>query len=353
MNTLGRLTRIGWGGLAVMVCALALLPSEVRADAESPTLTKYRGRVDRAVDRALAFLSRTQNPNGSYPGTHSKTNGVVGLVGMAFLSKGYRPAVGPYSTSIRRCIDYVLSTRQSRGDPGWLGSRGHGRMYSHAISTLFLSEVSGMVGPERQKKIDALLPKALKCILDAQNVRKPPQHAGGWRYGLGDSDSDLSVSGWNIMALRSARLNGAPVPADAIKKAIKYVDSCRSGNGFRYAPGSSPTPPMTAVGLLCRELAGHHADDVNRKAGDYLLDMMGKKVAGQAYPEYFMYYASQGMFQLGGKYWDQFGVWMYERLLPRQQTDGSWIESYGKSYPTAMYVLSLAVSYRQLPIYQR
>ena len=336
-----------------MACGIVLFSSDSRADTESPALAKYRVRVDRAVDQGLAFLSRTQNPDGSFPGTHSKTNGVVSLVGMAFLAKGYRPSVGPYSPTIRRCIDYVLATRQSRGDRGWLGFGGHGGMYSHAIATLFLSEVSGMVGPERQKRIDDVLPKALKCILDAQNVKKPAQYAGGWRYGLGNHDSDLSVSGWNIMALRSARLNGAPVPPDAIKRAIKYVDSSRSGNGFRYMPNQAPTPPMTAVGLLCRELGGHHGDEVNRKAGDYLLDMMGKKVAGQAYPEYFMYYASQGMFQLGGDYWDRFGVWMYERLLPRQQADGSWIESYGKSYPTAMYTLSLAVTYRQLPIYQR
>ncbi len=333
--------------LLILACGAA------RADKESPKLAKYKPAVDRAIAKGLQWLARNQRPNGSYPGTHSKTNGVVGLVGMAFLATGNMPGQEPHGETVNRCIDYVLSTPQNRGDPGWLGFGGHGGMYSHAIATLLLSEVSGVVDPERQKKIDEVLPKALKCILDAQNVPKTAQHAGGWRYGLGNTDSDLSVSGWNLMALRSARLNGAPVPADAITNAIRYVDSCRSGNGFRYMPNAGPTPPITAVGLLCRELGGHHGDDVNRKAGDYLLNAMGKKVAGQSYPEYFMYYASQGMFQLGGDYWDRFGEWMYKELLPKQRIDGSWVESYGKSYPTAMYVLALTVSYRQLPIYQR
>ena len=66
-------------------------------------------------------------------------------------------------------------------------------MYSHAIATLFLTEVSGMVDPERQKKVDAVLPKALKIILTAQAVQKTdPRHASGWRYQRGSADSDLS-----------------------------------------------------------------------------------------------------------------------------------------------------------------
>jgi hypothetical protein len=44
---------------------------------------------------------------------------------------------------------------------------------------------------------------------------------------------------------------------------------------------------------------------------------------------------------------------MYRHLLPLQQQDGSWHSDQGTSYATAMYVLALSVSYRQLPIYQR
>ena len=73
--------------------------------------------------------------------------------------------------------------------------------------------------------------------------------------------------------------------------------------------------------------------------------------------EYATYYAAQGMFQLGGRHWEEFGAAMYRHLLPRQSAEGFWAQSgsadVGAAYATSMYVLALTVSYRQLPIYQR
>ncbi len=337
---------------ALIVAALLMLVcGTARADKESPKLAKYKPAVDRAIDKALRWLARNQRPNGSYPGQHGSTNAIPALAGMAFLSKGYMPGQEPHGETLNRCLDYVLATP---GESGYLGVRG-GRMYGQGIATLFLSEASGMVDPARQKKIDAILPKALKVILTAQGIPKDGNSTGGWRYEPNNRDSDLSISGWNLMALRSARLNGAPVPVEAIKKAIGYVNRCRqaSSGGFGYQPGSA-TPPMTAVGLLCRELSGHHNDEVNRKAGDYLLrSAAGNALFTSGHAEYGTYYCSQAMFQLGGSYWERFAESMYNYLLGRQATDGAWRTGQGAAYPTAMYVLSLGVTYRQLPIYQR
>jgi hypothetical protein len=64
------------------------------------------------------------------------------------------------------------------------------------------------------------------------------------------------------------------------------------------------------------------------------------------------------MFQLGDRHWRQFAPHMYEMMLKFQQTDGSWPQAgggeakAGPCYSTAMGVLAMAVSYRQLPIYQ-
>ena len=93
-------------------------------------------------------------------------------------------------------------------------------MYAHNISTLFLSEVSGMVDPERQKRIKGALARALQLILRAQRVPKSEKNQGGWRYHPGSRDSDTSCSGWALMALRSAKLNGAAVPDSAIEDAV-------------------------------------------------------------------------------------------------------------------------------------
>ncbi len=247
-------------------------------------------------------------------------------------------------------------------------------MYGHGIATLFLSEVSGMVGPERQKKIDQALPKALRVILAAQKVRKNRgEDRGGWRYEPTTDSSDISVTGWQVMALRSARLNGAPVPGSAIKDAIAFIDRCKSpykDGGFFYAPprwykGGHPyrhgtwfngpsMPARTGAALLCRELGGHHGDDVNRRAGDFILkDVKRNGFIKDGSHEYATYYCSQGMFQLGGKYWETFAPAMYDDLLRKQKPNGAWSTNQGEVYPTAMYVLALTVSYRQLPIYQR
>jgi hypothetical protein len=64
------------------------------------------------------------------------------------------------------------------------------------------------------------------------------------------------------------------------------------------------------------------------------------------------------MFQLGGKYWNEFAPIMYDSLLADQNPDGSWkytnqALAYNTTYPTSLAILTLTVSARQLPIYQR
>ena len=366
-----------------MVGLLAVFPPAVQADEESPKLATYQAKVDRSVKRALEFLARNQLENhasdGLFRGQYGKTNAVAGLVGMAFMAKGYTPRTGPYSHMVRSCIDYVLASPTKNG---YLGVRG-GRMYEHGIATLFLSEASGMVGPARQKRIDAMLPKALKVIIDAQNAPKNRgEELGGWRYEPNSRDSDLSLTGWQIMALRSARLNGAPVPVQTIKNALGFVlrnyrDRSHRGilpadiGGFTYTNShhvrgrrgrwvevvnTKPSVGMTGVGLLCLELMGRHNSERCRRSGNFILSMTKGKglIDDGRHRTYAIYYCAQAMHQLGGKYWEQFGERLYQYLLRTQGKSGSWnVEGEGEIYPTAMYVLALSVAYSQLPIYQR
>jgi len=347
---------------AAFVCAAAAvcgpLAQPAGGDEASPLLAKYKPQLDASIDRALAYLAKSQLPDGSFQSGMRQNTGITSLCVMAFLAKGYTPATGPYGPTIDRGIDFVLAGQKPNGL--LVGrSASHGPMYSHTISTLMLSEVSGMVDPIRQKKLDEALGKALKLILSAQAVRKNRIHQGGWRYQHTSNDSDISCTGWALMSLRSARNNGAGVPKTAIDQAIRFVMNCRTPDGgFGYTGPASPGLARTGTALLCLELCGRHRDKAAVGGGAWILLHLPKRFGGSHF-YYGLYYCAQGMFQLGGKHWESWAVNMYTMMLKYQLKDGAWPQgssneaAAGKCFSTAMGVLAMSVSYRQLPIYQR
>ncbi|NNE93345.1 MAG: prenyltransferase [Verrucomicrobiales bacterium] len=315
---------------------------------------KHREPVENAVEKALKYLAENQSSDGTYNDSYGRSVGVVSLVGMAYLSAGYTPGYGEYSENLDRCIEYVLDGQRSNGLLDRSDS-GHGLMYAHNIATLFLSEVSGMVDEETQQKLDRVLSKATKLLLSAQAVPKNASHRGGWRYKPDSRDSDLSCSGWALMALRSAKLNGAQVPDEAIKMAVEYVfrNHDKNSGRFGYTDPWGHSETLTGCGLLCLELCGYHGTPSTYKAGDFVLANR-QRIVNNAHEYYANYYNAQAMFQLGGKYWEQYADWMYTEYLPKQNANGSWSNGRnGGTYGTAMMVLSFTVPYRQLPIYQR
>lgn len=345
--------------LAAALVLLASAPRVARADKASAALAKYAQPIDKAIDRALAYLASQQAKDGSFRTSMRGNTGVASLCVMAFLAKGHTPGQGPYGEVVNRGIDFVLSQQHPSGVLIKSGAS-HGSMYSHTIATLMLSEVSGMVSPARQAKIDAALGKALKVILSAQKIRKASKHQGGWRYQPSSKDSDISCTGWALMSLRSARNSGAAVPGESVKQALRFVMHCRyRDGGFSYQPGGGSGFARTGTALLCLELCGKHGDKVCVQAGEYLLKHMPKSY-GSNFFYYGLYYGSQGMFQLGGQHWEKFAAPMYEMMLKFQNKhNGSWPQGGGSEakagtcYSTAMGVLAMSVSYRQLPIYQR
>jgi len=348
---------------SVWACLLILFSGGAYAQlAEDNSL---RDRVDASVEKGLRYLAAQQRPKGSLPGLNGDTVALPALAGMAFLSKGYLPGRKPWGDTIDLFVDYCLSNADMRANApfrGYMGEVGNGRMYAHSIATLFLSEVSGMVSDDRQKAIDAVLPCAVKVILDAQNQRKNPVYDGGWRYTPNAGDSDLSCSGWALMALRSARLNGGPVPPEAIERAVAYTKRCQHGNEgcFGYQPnGGNFADTLSGAGILCLELCGKHEDPASLRAAEYLKKSYPRHLTGRTGDRalYGLYYTSQGLFQLGGDYWKDFSAWMYETWLPMQKDDGSFTsngsEEGNPAYATSMAILAFTVPYRQLPIYQR
>lgn len=337
------------GLLVVMVPALA-------AGQAAPSVPDPK--VEAAMARALAYLASSQKPDGAWEAAFGKATSVTSLCVMAFLSCGHTPnAPGSYQATIEKGARFVIKSQKPNGM--LVANTSHGPMYCHGISTLMLAELVGMVpdaalaGECRES-----LSKAVDLILKAQSVGKSRDNQGGWRYQPTSRDSDLSVSGWQIMALRAANTVGCAVPSGAIDRAIDYVRRCEvESGGFAYQPGGSPNNPRTGVGILALELAGARLSPEALRGAAYLRKHPPKW--SSQYFFYEVYYVPQALFQLGDAEFRPYYQQLVPILLEHQDRDGSWLSgdgndrTGGRDYCTALAVLALAIEHRYLPIYQR
>ncbi len=180
-------------------------------------------RVDAAVQRGLEWLADQQRPDGSFPTQPTGQPAVTCLSMMAFISHGHMPGRGRFGKRLERATDYVIACQKPSGLVALVGPDGPEisryvsheigtcAAYNHAISSLTLSEVYGMSSGPRAQRIQIAINKSLAATLLMQ--RWPKDRAadrGGWRY-IGDTgtdaqyDSDLSITGWELMFLRSAQ----------------------------------------------------------------------------------------------------------------------------------------------------
>ncbi len=319
--------------------------------------------ADAAVRRALDFLKGAQRPSGAWEsGGFGEATSVTSLAVLSFLAAGHLPGEpGPYRDAIGRGIEYVLAHQRPNGL--LVSNTSHGPMYCHGISTLMLAEVVGMApDPALAARAREALSKAVDLIARAQAVKKDENNAGGWRYQPNSWDSDLSVTGWQMIALRAARSAGCAVSSDAIDNAVAYVKRCaykddRRTGGFGYQPGGGPNNPRTGTGVLALEICGEHLSPEAVAGAEYL-----RKHPPDWNADYFFYetyYAPQALYQVGDEYFRDYYARLVAILLEHQEADGSWLSangndrSGGRNYCTAMAALALAVEYRYLPIYQR
>jgi hypothetical protein len=324
-----------------------------------------RDGVDAALERAVNFLLSQQKESGAISDSRYETS-MSAIAIMALASVGHQPcddtAMGD---AMYRAIEFVLSEKRQEAN-GYFGQADGSRMYGHGIITLMLTEMLGMGRDEQQdQRISDALEKALTLILKAQQVRKAAVYQGGWRYEPNSTDSDLSVSVWQLMALRSAKNDGLDIPIAAIESATAYLERSYSrpdrddpAGGFAYIPNqNNPTFAMAAAGLLAMQVCGHYEAPEVIGASDWLLKRPLK--LDERFFFYGCYYYAQGMHQRGGTYADTAAEQVISLLLPRQRGDGAWESNDGQEkdaglvYSTGLAMLSLSVKYHFLPIYQR
>lgn len=316
--------------------------SSLPAPGQNP-LQRDRDPIPAAVEniytRGLRSLAATQSDEGSWPDQVGSNPGVVGLAVMAFLAHGEDPNHGPYAKNIKAGISFILSQQDSGN--GYIGDS----MYNHGFSTLALAECYGMY---RDPKIATALKKAVRLILSAQK-RNP---LNGWRYSPDASNSDTSIAGCQIVALYAARNAGIPVPDTALEKAMKYMRKCRgSDGGYGYQSAMGDKPTLTAIGVLCESLAKEKEGKLYNASVEYLTDNLNYRDRHYAY--YFEYYMAQALFHSNEEVWQKWNEQNTRYLSTIQGADGSFPGSRGASFNTAGALLSLALNYRLLPIYEK
>jgi hypothetical protein len=349
------------------------------------------GGTEGAVERGLRWLAAHQNGDGSWSaqafqrhcseyvpcagrGLAEFDAGVTGLATLAFLGAGYTPdpvapstfasaanGVASHGSAVYRALEFLLRAQDTNGT---LGRRGDHFLYNHAIAALALVEAFSLTEEPRYRHAAQT---AMDFIVNAQQAR------GGWDYTEeATGRNDLSVTGWQIMALRAATHCGILVPEESFLKATRFLrEAVTSGGDGIYADQGQEAGRrginMVAVGLLTKLYLGAKVREIGvQRAVEKLLRAPPEWKLAQDWEKtyqsyYYWYTATLALFHHGGKPWDAWNFFLKRTLLPLQSTEGhtlgswppeaSWIGmSGGRVYSTATAVLTLETYYRYVPL---
>lgn len=322
---------------------------------------------ERSVDLGLEWIAQHQADEGNWsldafelaPQCQGRCTGqghlsdtaATALALLPFLGAGETQHRGHYQAHVERGLTWLVNHQVKHGN---LAGAGVGRMYAHAQGTLVLCEALAMTGDSYLREPAQA---AVKYLVKAQHRR------GGWRYEPGQP-GDVSVTGWALMALRSARLAGIEVPGYIWARSGRFLDAAETdslGSQYSYMPKMQATSVMTAEALLCRQYAGWRPNrPAMRKGLDQLLDQFPPLRDDPNI--YYWYYGTQLMHHAGGEHWRRWNYLMRDILVESQETAGHQRGSWapvgpftrvgGRLYMTSLALCTLEVYYRHMPLYQ-
>jgi hypothetical protein len=325
---------------------------------------------ERAVERGLKWLADHQFAAGNWSihelnckdhnclghGSFQSDTAATGLAMLAFLGAGHSHRSGEYQEVVGRGIKWLVDRQKTNGDL-FVDDSEFVWLYSHGMAAIALCEAYGMT---KDPALKEPAQKSIDFIVAAQNPT-----LGGWRY-RPQLESDTSVSGWQLMALKSGQMAGLSVPRsayDGVSRWLDLVENKSSRGRFSYHPSMPESLAMTAEGLLMRQYLGAGKSDPSLMAGaSYLKQRLPRM---EERDSYYWYYATQVMFHMQGENWSAWNAKIRDLLVDTQQkgagTAGSWApetpskskwgEAGGRHYLTCLNLLMLEVYYRHLPLY--
>lgn len=338
--------------IALLLCGalVAALPASAQDVRDgSPILPAHRSMYE----RGLAYLMANQSQDGGF----STDAGVTGICVMALLASGEDPNFGRYADAVHRGVGKLIFSQNK--NTGQIGSG----MYQHGFAMLALADCYGAVDDrilgtkvkKLRRTIGEALELAVRCAVTSQ--KKNPFNA--WRYSPSSTDADTSAAGAVLMGLLGARNAGIAVPDEAIDKALDYFGSMTSSNGDVGYSGIGSFGQSKARSSICAlvfAVAKRRGEEAYKNASKKIVVSRNGPDGGWGHPCYTRYYVSQALFQADYQAWREWSVENTRDLIARQADDGSITLGggyHGPQYQTGMLLLSAALDFTLLPVYER
>lgn len=329
-------------------------------------LTRFGGdaQTEEAVMRALRWLKKNQQPNGSWA---KQSIAMTGLAILTFLAHNEKPGDSEeFGSTVQKALEFLLSQATTEGR--FKGADGH--EYALPIATYAICEAYGMT---MNPNVKGVAEKSLSTIIKGQHP------SGGWDYNCAQtSRDDTSYMGWCVQALKAGKM--ANLNVEGLDKASKlaiqgFKKNAGPSGGFGYTGGGPGNGGLTAVGTLCMQLLGA-ADQKEVKASLDAMDAWAPTLEEKSPViqggslQYYLYYATQCRFHAGAKRWNDWNIMMKKVYVPAQKitpaTTSGYVDHKGVAQEigywenndkhtdrpvmdTCLAALQLMVYYRYLP----
>ena len=314
-------------------------------------------KSEEAVMRGLRWLVKNQSPDGSW--SPQFKSAMTGLGLLCFLGHGETTTSPEFGPTVKKAVDWLVKT--GTANEGKLAPQlNQSGVYEHAIAAYGLGEYYTMT---KDDTVAPVLKQAIGYIVQGQGPD------GGWMYSYDKSQSDTSVSGWQIQALKAAHLSqlnieGVDAALDKAMLNLKRVQGKKGGFGYRE-PGSERYS-LTGVGVLCTYFWKQDKDELVRDGIKYMLDKDKPEVnyKGEKADLYAWYYNTQACLMVGGSAWSKWNRMFQDQIADAQRPEGDWPptgnpkphgpeiqpQGAGPVYRTTLCILMLEVYYRYMPV---
>lgn len=194
------------------------------AEAQVPG-EKLAAALEESINRAIEFLKRSQQADGSWPDPVNMPCGMTSLCTLALLSAG----VPPDDPAVAKALRYLLD--HSADDIN--------KTYPVALQTMVYCRADpSRYLPQIQENVQWLAKTQIQGGSDR----------GGWSYP--GSNADNSNSQFAVLALYEAERAGARVPDAVWTAARQYWESGQNADGsWGYRQGQPGTGSMTCAGI--------------------------------------------------------------------------------------------------------